>query len=87
MFESAASAAPLHYALKPALPALLGTPLPFQLRLPLPQLFTLSGGVAGPHACGDIPQAVVNALARGCVPDLVLLARSTLTRCRSARGL
>ena len=79
MFESAAHAAPLHYALKPALPALLGAPLLFQLRLPLPQLLTLFGVVAGPHACGDVPQTVVDALARGCVPDLVLLARFTLT--------
>jgi len=61
-----------HYAPKRALPALLGAPLLFELRLPRPELLTLLGGVTRPHACSDFPQGVVKALARGRVPDLVV---------------
>jgi hypothetical protein len=68
-----------HYAPKRALPALLGAPLLFQLRFPLPELLTLLDVVARTHARGDVFQGVVEALARGGVSDLVLAARSTST--------
>jgi hypothetical protein len=74
-----------HYAPKHALPALLAAPLLFELRLPLPKLLTLLGGVTRPHASGDLPQGVVEAPAYGCVPDSIVATRTALASWRGSR--
>ncbi|HTJ18588.1 MAG TPA: hypothetical protein VL494_17515 [Steroidobacteraceae bacterium] len=69
-----------HYAPKHSLAALLGAPLLFQLGFPRTQLLALFDVVARPHARGDLAQRALEALARGGVPKLVIVAGATLTR-------
>src|SRR6185503_5878372 len=68
-------------------PALLGASLLFQPGFPGAQLLALFDVVARAHACGDIAQGVLEALARGRVPDLVVRARAMLTSRRGSRWL